>query len=146
MTKRRITVEQLTGLSSYQHAFFVIEYCKDQDAPRAAEVCGYEPTTGHKLLKRDDIKEAINGVLARRMQQSDIDAEWLLYELVDNHMIARTKGNLAASNSALREIAKHKAVDAYSAEKVVIESHEVVKNRLLRARDRTGDKTEITFI
>lgn len=143
---RRITVEQLTGLQSYKHAWFVIEVCKDQDQMRAAEVCGYEPAYGHKLMKRPEIAEAINQVLLKRMQTSDVDAEWLLNELVDNHYIARTKGNLSASNTALAAIAKHKTVDAYSAEKVVIESHEVVKNRLLRARKRTDDESKVSFI
>lgn len=100
------------------HADFVIEYIKDSNAQRAAVVCGYAPEYGYTLLAREDVKTVLNMVRQRKYEQSIIDAEWLLNEMVDNHNIARATQNIAASNAALSMIGKHKMVDAFAKERI----------------------------
>ena len=78
----------------------------------------------------------IGNILAGKLEASMIDAEWLLMEFVDNHLIARSEGKIAASNTALVNIGKHAKVDAFAAEKVIVAGDKEVMERLLRARKR----------
>jgi len=132
---KRITVAELTGLKP-EYANFVIEYTKDFSARRAAEASGYAPDYGHQLLKVPEVESAVQRVLNCRLEASHIDAEWVLMEAVDNHMIARQMGNISASNTSLNLVAKHVFVDAFAAEKVEINSDKEVMERLMRGRKR----------
>jgi phage terminase small subunit len=136
---RRITIAELTGLKP-QEANFVIEYCKDFSPRRAAEASGWSPDYGHTLKEKPHIAAAIERVLATRLEASHIDAEWVLMEAVDNHMIARQRGNVSASNTALNLVAKHVFVDAFAAEKVEVNSDKEVMDRLMRGRKRREEK------
>lgn len=135
----RLTVKELTGLAP-NHANFVIEYVKDFSPRRAAEASGFEPDTGYALLKREDIQASINHILSKRQEASDIDAEWVLMEAVDNHQIARQAGNISASNTALNLVAKHVFVDAFAAEKVEVNSEKEIMDRLMRGRKRRNEE------
>lgn len=131
-----------------KHRNFVIEYVKDFDKRRAAEASGYSPDTAHKLLSRDDVGAAIDYILDERLEASDIDAEWLLMELVDNAHIAKQTGKIAASNTALGMIGKHCSVDAFAADKIKVEGADVIVSRLKRGRERNiGEKRddEVSF-
>lgn len=132
---RRITVTELTGLKP-KDANFVIEYTKDFAARRAALASGYAADSGYHKVDQPDIAAAIERVLAARLEASHIDAEWVLMEAVDNHLLARQMGNLTASNTALTLVAKHVFVDAFAAEKVEVNSDKEVMERLLRGRKR----------
>ncbi len=131
----RITVKEMTGLEP-QYANFVIEYVKDFSPRRAAEASGFNRDHGYELLKRDDISNVINYILSQRLEASHIDAEWVLMEAVDNHMIARQQGNISASNTSLNLVAKHVFVDAFAAEKVEVNSDKEIMERLVRGRKR----------
>lgn len=139
---RRITLNEISGLSP-KHANFVIEYCKDFATRRAAEASGFSPDTGYKLLDRDDIKEAVRHIVLQRLEASHIDAEWVLMEAVDNHLIARQQGNITASNTSLNLIAKHIFVDAFAAEKVDVASSDEVMQRLMRGRKRLSQQDDV---
>ena len=80
----------------------------------------------------------------------NIDAEWLLYELVDNHRIARQHGNISASNTALGTIAKHVTVDALAKQKIEIDdvTDRELLERLQRGRQRMNktDDEDISFL
>jgi len=142
----RITITELAGLS-HQEAQFVIEYTKDWDARRAAKAAGYAAETGYTLRDKPNVAAAIQRVISQRLDASQIDAEWVLMEAVDNHYIARQKGNISASNTALTLVAKHVFVDAFAAEKVEVNSDKEVMERLLRGRKRMhGDTDEISFL
>ena len=141
---RRITVTELTGLQP-KEANFVIEFTKDFSARRAAEASGYAPDTGYQLKEKPAIAAAIERVLAERLEASHIDAEWVLMEAVDNHLIARQAGNISASNTSLNLVAKHVFVDAFAAEKVEVNSDKEVMERLLRGRKRLKDVEEVSF-
>lgn len=149
---RRMTVGQLAQLPqlSVKQAAFVVEYMKDFAPRRAAEASGYSADSGYSLVNSEKIRQTIEVVLQKRMEESAVDAEWLLCELVDNHRIARQQGNLGASNTALGLIAKHKQVDAFATEKVKVSTAGDVAQRLAAARVRVKSPekpvdAEITF-
>ena len=138
--KASLTSEELCGLTA-QEINFVIEYLKDFHPRHAAERSGYHPDRGAQLLAQPHIEDAMRKVMQRRLVASDIDAQWLLMELVDNHGLARQSGKLTASNTALATIAKLAAVDAFAADKVIQVSDQQVLERLQRARKRVGADT-----
>ena len=138
----------LFGLA-VQDATFVIEYVKDFSPRRAAECAGYDPGHGYELLKKDDIVACVRAIVEDRMTEMNIDAEWLLYELVDNHRIARQHGNISASNTALGTIAKHVSVDALAKQKIEIDdvTDRELLERLQRGRKRMNKTDEgISFL
>ena len=135
----KVDILQLKNLAA-KHANFVIEYVKDFSPRRAAEASGFDPDSGYAILKEESVQEAINMILLDRLETSHITAEWLLMEAVDNHQIARQKGNIPASNAALNLIAKHVFVDAFAAEKVEVHSDKDIMERLLRGRQRAREK------
>ncbi len=151
MARQRITVQDITGMEPKKVAF-VVEYTKDFSARRAAEASGHPEDMGWELLKDPDIKRGIDHVLQKRLDASNIDAEWLLMEAVDNHQIARQQGKLSASNTALNMVAKHVMVDAFAAEKIEVSTDKDIMDRLLRARSRMKqstppqDDTPISFL
>ena len=141
-------MSDLTGLKP-KEANFVIEYCKDFSARRAAEASGYAADSGYAQLNKLHIEEAISKVLMSRLDASHIDAEWVLMEAVDNHLIARQQGNISASNTALNLVAKHSHVDAMAAEKVEVSSDKEIMERLMRGRQRLqqkDDDNEVSFL
>lgn len=123
---------------SFRDFNFVVEYTKDFNPRRASVACGMDPDTGYIFRKKTHIVEAIETFLARRVEASDIDAEWVLMEAVDNVLISKQLGKMSASNAALNIVAKHCNVDAYAAEKVKIDTADDVVQRLKRARDRSN--------
>lgn len=143
MARSRVTTSlpEMSTLT-FQEAQFVVEYTKDWDHSRAAMVAGYSPERGTVLRKDERVQTAINMIMKRRLEDSDIDAEWMLYELVDNHLLARQRGNLSASNTALGLIGKMSLVDAYAEEKVALRTDEELVQRLVRGRQRARDRAE----
>lgn len=125
-----------------KQANFVVEYIKDFAPRRAAEASGYAPDHGYKLLADERISEAIEYIIQQRLEVNMIDADWLLTEMVDNHMIARHQGNISASNTALNMVGKHKRVDAFAADKIKVTTDADVMDRLTAARHRLSGKTD----
>lgn len=123
-------------------ANFVVEYVKDFAPRRAAEASGYAADHGYKLLNDPDIEQAIDYIIHQRLEANMIDADWLLTEMVDNHMIARQQGNITASNTALNMVGKHKRVDAFAADKIKVSTDADVVDRLVAARRRLNDVNE----
>jgi len=121
---------------------FVVEYCKDFNARRSAKVSGYEPDHGYRLRKEPHIAAAIDRVVLRRLDATDIDAEWVLMEAVDNAIIAKQNSNISASNTALNLVAKHVMVDAFAADKVLSVTDKDIVERLQRARKRLQDAAD----
>lgn len=123
----------LGGLTKKEH-IFLRNYVKDFNARRAAEASGFDPEAGYTLLEKESIKTALEFIVSESFENMTIDAEWLLWELVDNHKIARQHGNISASNTALNTIAKHVSVDALAKQQVqldVIGDDEIVKRMKL---------------
>jgi hypothetical protein len=121
-----------------KHFNFAIEYSKDFNARRAAAVCGYAPDSGYSISEREDVRAVLSVIASKRLEASHIDAEWVLMEAVDNHMIARQNDNITASNTALNLIAKHTMVDALASDKLNlnVQGDQEIRDRLMRARKR----------
>ena len=132
-----------------KHALFVIEYVKDCATRRAAEAAGYSSDYGYKLLEIPEISAAIDKIFQDRLEANMIDTDWLLYEMVDNHRIARQQGNITASNTALNMVGKHKRVDAFAADKIKVSTDADVMDRLVAARKRLNqadeEQDDVTF-
>jgi len=111
MGKLTVRMGPLAGLHR-SHALLIIEWLKDFSLQRAAEAAGMTFENATKVMKREDVRAIVDGQLEELMHNSQIDAQWLLFELVDNHRLARQQGNIAASNAALRIIAQHVTVKA----------------------------------
>ena len=124
-------------------ANFVVEYIKDFAPRRAAEASGYQPDTGYSLLQDAEVSAAIEHIIQQRLEANQIDADWLLTEMVDNHMIARQQGNISASNTALNMVGKHKRVDAFAADKIKVSTDADVIDRLAAARKRLSGSQQL---
>lgn len=93
---------------------FVEEYLVDLNATQAAIRAGYSERTAYSIgqenLKKPEIAEEIQVRQAKLGEEAEITAEWVLRELAENHRIARSIGELTASNKALELIGKHKGL------------------------------------
>lgn len=118
MGKRLTIANRALGALEPKHAAFVIEYVKDCSPRRAAEATGHAPDTGYKLLENIDIQDAIADIMQERLEEVGIDASWILFELVDNHRIARQQGNISASNTALKILAQLAVIDAMASQRL----------------------------
>lgn len=131
-------------------ANFVVEYVKDFAARRAAEASGFCADHGYTLLKDEAVCSAIERIIQQRLEVNLIDADWLLTEMVDNHMIARQQGNITASNTSLNMVGKHKRVDAFAADKIKVTTDADVVDRLIAARRRLiasrNDDETVSFL
>ena len=123
-------------------ACFVVEYIKDFAPRRAAEASGYSADYGYRLLEEPEVSNAIEYIIQQRLEVNMIDADWLLNEMVDNHMIARQQGNITASNTALNMVGKHKRVDAFAADKIKVSTDADVVDRLVAARRRVSQANQ----
>lgn len=138
MSRRYLTTDMLGVDISPKHLSFAIEYGKDFNARRAAVVTGYEADSGYSIAQREDVQHCVAMMVNSRLEASHIDAEWVLMEAVDNHLLARQDGNITASNTALGLIAKHTMVDALASDKLNlnVQGDREVMERLMRARKR----------
>lgn len=130
-------------------AVFVIQYVKDFAPRRAAEAAGRPPENGHTILQEPDIQAAIKLILEDRLEEAGVDPEWILYELADNHRIARQQGNIPASTNALKALMVHVSVDAMAKQKIVVDdvTEKNLLERLLRGRKRmNGEEEEPSFL
>ena len=128
------------GITDHRTLLFIIEYMKDLDAPRAAVAVGFSPNHGNELRKDPKVAAAVEKALQGRLEAAHVDADWVLSELIDNHYLARQRGELSQSNSALNLIAKHGNVDAFAAEKIELAGAEEIKERLMRGRKRMNQR------
>jgi phage terminase small subunit len=145
---RRITIADIIKLPP-KKANFVVEYMKDFAPRRAAEASGYSADHGYILLSEPEVSDAIEHIIQQRLDVNMIDADWLLYEMIDNHMIARQQGNITASNTALNMVGKHKRVDAFAADKIKVTTDVDVMDRLVAARQRLSkpdDDEDVSFL
>lgn len=133
----------LAGLSVKQ-SIFVQEYVKDFNARRAAEMSGYDPDYGYNLLEKQSIKTALEFCVTDAFNNMAIDAEWVLWELADNHRIARQHGNISASNTALKTLMQHVSIDAMAKQKMEMDllGDKEMMERLRRGRMVAAGLTE----
>jgi len=132
--KPTIDIARLCRRLTHVQVQFVCEYVQDFAARRAAETVGLRPDAGYALLELPEVQQAVQDVHRERTERATVDSDWLLSELVDNHHLARHQGAIAASNTALKLIGRHRAVDAFAADKLDVVSDRDLVDRLHRGR------------
>jgi hypothetical protein len=130
------------SLTDKQRAF-VLAYRANPNGTQAAISAGYAARSADiqsvKLLKLSKVRKAIADGLRERSERMDVDADWVLQELIDLHRLARGAGNLYVAKSCLDSIGKHIDVGAFterSGESAVYDALEYVlerRQRLLQA-------------
>ena len=150
MARITITLADMYKLPP-KKANFVVEYMKDFAPRRAAEAAGFSADNGYRLLAEAEVAAAVEYIIQQRLEHTMIDTDWLLYEMVDNHRIARQQGNISASNTALSMVGKHKRVDAFAADKIKVTTDADVMDRLTAARHRLSkpdddEQDEVSFL
>jgi phage terminase small subunit len=79
-------VQKKPATLNAKQQLFVLEYIKDFNATRAAKAAGYSQKTaysiGHELLNKPEIQAAIQEALKKRLEETRIDANWVLQRLV----------------------------------------------------------------
>lgn len=122
---------------------FVVEYTKDFNRLRAARASGVHPQDLDAILDREDILNGIAAAVQRRNEITQLDSDWVMTELADNHIIAKQTGNLGASNKALELIGKLARVDAFAAQRVDLTVSDDIVERLSRGRQRAAERRVI---
>lgn len=117
----------------YKRYNFALEYLKDFNERRSAIVSGLNPD--ENWLEDTEVSMHVHEAMQKRMSVANIDAAWLMQEMVDNHHLARQKGQLSVSRATLADIGKLAAVDAFAAEKVKLSGDDDIIERLKRGRD-----------
>ena len=142
---------------------FVEEFLIDLNATQAAIRAGYSPRTARNIasenLAKPDIQEAVAKAKRARSERTEIDAEWVLRELVKLHrrvtqeirpalhpktrkQMKDEEGNLlfvfnsAAATRALELIGKHIGVGAFNKDRLEISGEISLVERLQAGRDR----------
>lgn len=96
---------------------FCLEYVKDGNGTQAAVRAGYSEDTARVIASENLTKPAIAEQIARlkrdRQEKIQVDAEWLLRELVVQYHKAADGDREAAALKALDLIGKHCDVGAF---------------------------------
>ena len=134
MKKQQLTFEDIPLPTEEAH--FVVEYCKDLDVHRAARSCNIDAEDAFKMVAKQKVITQIQRILRSRLEVRDINADWLMMELYNLHIMCLQTGKLSTSHQVLKTIGSLGKVDAYAAEKVELKSDRDVIDRLQRERKR----------
>lgn len=125
-----------------------MEYLRNgYSATDAAIATNHHPDEANKLLKRGDICDAIDHAIHKKWDKTleEYDVKWVLEQLIENHHLARQKGNITASNATLNTIAKLSLVDGFSPERVILSDDQKKAEVLARARQRFAKQKKEAF-
>jgi hypothetical protein len=90
---------------------FIEEYLIDSNATQAAIRAGYSKRTaraqGQRLLTNVDISAELSRQQQLLGERANLTADWVLNELMENHLLAKKAGDLVTSNRTLELIGKH---------------------------------------
>lgn len=96
---------------------FCLEYMKDLNITQAATRAGYSAKTarviGQETLLKPAVQARLDELLAERSAKVQIDAEWVLRELVKQYGKADETGDISVALSALEKTGKHVGVQAF---------------------------------
>lgn len=86
-TQKNTTKSHPFKISARRRELFIEEYLRTLNATQSAIKAGYSErsarTTGHRLLKNDDIKAEIDKAMSQRHEQCMVDVEFILQGLKD---------------------------------------------------------------
>ena len=131
-----INTKDIYGALGVQRGKFCIEYAKDNNGRRASLISHNDPDAWQDLLNDHLVIAQVAHIQQLQHDHQAVNADSVLQAAWENHHIARQKGNINASNTALTIVAKHSAVDAFAADKVQLSSAEDNVAVLMRARKR----------
>lgn len=98
-----------TGLRA-DHAKFVAEYLVDGNGVRAAVAAGYSQVsaavTAHRLLRRDDVRTAIEARQRADAQRLGVERQDVLRSLLEAAQMAREQRDAMALIAATRELGR----------------------------------------
>jgi phage terminase small subunit len=92
---------------------FADEYLIDMNATAAYLRAGYKcseaaaRSSASDLLTNPNISEYIESKQKKLEIKTEVTAEWVIKEFIENHKLARDIGELSASNKALESIGRH---------------------------------------
>jgi len=90
---------------------FVEEYMVDLNATQAAIRAGYSEKSasaiGHENLSKPEIQSELSKRIQERSQRTQVDADWVVENLVGNHTRAVETDELGHSNKALELLGKN---------------------------------------
>ena len=93
---------------------FVEEYLIDLNATQAAIRAGYSEKTAYSIgqenLKKPEIADEIEKRQEKIGEDNGITVEWLLGEMKDTYIQAKSVGEFAAANKSLEMLGKHKGM------------------------------------
>lgn len=101
----------VTGNLPARQSRFVAEYMIDLNATQAAIRAGYSARTAQeqssRLLSKVIVQEAIAVKRAEQEHRLEVNADWVIAELVKNVERGRFEKDLSDSNKALEMLGKH---------------------------------------
>ena len=90
---------------------FITEYLKDLNATQAAIRAGYSEKTaraiGHRLLTKDDIKDAVQKAQDARSRRTELSADWVIHRLRKEATRTDEGASHGARVSALKLLGQH---------------------------------------
>jgi len=93
---------------------FVEEYLIDLNATQAAIRAGYSEKTAYSIGQENLNKPVIAEEIEKRQEKigedNGITVEWLLGEMKDTYIQAKSVGEFAAANKSLEMLGKHKGM------------------------------------
>lgn len=102
---------------THKQQMFCLEYIKDGNATRSAIDAGYSEKSAYSIgeenLRKPEVSQEIARLKRERSQKVQVDAEWLLRELVLQYQKATDGDRDAAALKALDLIGKHCDVGAF---------------------------------
>lgn len=115
-TKQQKTLTVKNELTE-QQKLFCKEYVKDFNATQAATRAGYSENTAHaqgcRLLKHVKAAEYIEELKEKRMDRLDIDADWVLRELIALYGQCTDNNDRLNARGTMQLIGKHVSVGAF---------------------------------
>jgi len=102
---------------------FVQEYLIDLNATQAAIRAGYSKHTAQeqssRLLSNVIISQAVKEANAQRLENTGINAQWVLDQSVDLYKECREKGELTAAKACMDLVGKHVDIAAFAERKIL---------------------------
>lgn len=128
-----------------QSWIFVLEYVKDYNKTQAAIRAGFAESSAHdvgwRLLRKNEVQDAVWALQLSRAKRLRIEADFLTLQFFDVYMQAREAGNFAAAIRALTEIGKHIGYYELDNNQRIFADIDEVKSRL-RARGYDIDRPQ----
>lgn len=140
-----VNKQELLGGLNPRQVTFITYYMLSGNSQLASEIAGYSPSYGYTLRNEEGpVRDAIDALMLQKLQQAEINGDWIARRLVENDDYARLTGKLSDSNKALDQLARLSHIDAYASSKmdVVAASDEDMVAKIREGRARASRAAE----